>query len=93
MYIKNVVCAKDKLIVAQNTTIIVTGMEPLRPLASIIIPNRNPPTAIPIHNLIIRKIYRQVVSNIYILIYYKHIKKFRNNGIVFSIELKSHDLE
>lgn len=68
MYIRNVVCAKDKLIVAQNTTIIVTGMEPLRPLASIIIPNRNPPTAIPIHNLIIRKIYCKSFQ-IYVYIY------------------------
>lgn len=79
MYIKNVVCAKDKLIVAQNTTIIVTGMEPLRPLASIIIPNRNPPTAIPIHNLIIKKYtinhFKYVCICIYILIYHKILCK------------------
>lgn len=94
MYIRNVVCAKDKLIVAQNTTIIVIGMELLRPLASIIIPNRNPPTAIPIHNLIIRKIYcKSFQIYIYILIYHKHIRKLRNNGTVFVIELKSHDPE
>lgn len=57
-YIRKVVCAKDKLIVAQNTAIIVAGIDPLRPLASIIIPNTNAPTAIPIHNLIFIKYYK-----------------------------------
>lgn len=47
-FIRKTVCAKDKLIVAQKTMIMVIGIEIFRPFASIIIPNRNAPIAIPI---------------------------------------------
>lgn len=48
-FIRNFVCAKDRLIEAQNIMPIVTGINFLRPKVSDIDPSRNAPTAIPIN--------------------------------------------
>lgn len=48
MFIRKALCAKDKIIEAQNIMTMVTGIDPLRPFASIIIPNKNAPKVVPI---------------------------------------------
>lgn len=46
-FIKNLVWAKERVAEAQNTMLIVIGIDFLRPAMSDIVPNRKAPTAIP----------------------------------------------